>query len=267
VAVIAIARSDRSNAFCFSLDAAHAAIHINYLNERRPSRDAANSLASTGSDLGDKAPLSTISCTIAQRYRDGVASQYAPHLALRPMARCLAAVRAAGLKGTCGRPWILLQILLRIAPRTPSAVSLKFSLPTAHGLLAAHGRRKREPSDTALKGDTFRELTSNEALRPPFAELSGVAVGSKDRWSTVADQSLRVADLLNWPTWSPSRQRKTSRSFGRLRVKVSAIRSTRIPRSLLIRSDTPAGSVVIGGDATNDMFTQGARINFVCIGL
>ena len=71
----------------------------------------------------------------------------------------------------------------------PSAVNLKFSLPTAHCLLAAHGRRKREPSDTGLKGDTFRELTSTKALRPPFAELSGVAVGSKDRWSTVADQS------------------------------------------------------------------------------
>jgi hypothetical protein len=34
VAVIAIAHpDDRSNAFCFSLDAAHAAIHISYLSE------------------------------------------------------------------------------------------------------------------------------------------------------------------------------------------------------------------------------------------
>jgi len=55
VAVIAIAQSgDRSNAFCFSLDAADAAIHISYLSKRRRSRDAANSLASTGLTLAIK---------------------------------------------------------------------------------------------------------------------------------------------------------------------------------------------------------------------
>jgi len=55
VAVIAIAHpGGRSNAFCFSLDAAHAAIHINYLSKRRRSRDAANSLASTGLTLAIK---------------------------------------------------------------------------------------------------------------------------------------------------------------------------------------------------------------------
>jgi len=51
----AIAQSGgRSNAFCFLLDAAHAAIHINYLSKRRRSRDAANSLASTGLTLAIK---------------------------------------------------------------------------------------------------------------------------------------------------------------------------------------------------------------------
>jgi hypothetical protein len=70
----------------------------------------------------------------------------------------------------------------------------EFEVLIADGALLA--RRSRPPeagaSDTGLKGDTFRELTSTKALRPPFAELSGVAVGSKDRWSTVADQSPEV---------------------------------------------------------------------------
>jgi hypothetical protein len=70
----------------------------------------------------------------------------------------------------------------------PSAVNLKFSLPTAHCLLAAHGRRKREPSDTGLKGDTFRELTSTEALRPSIRLFVGRP------WLI---SRLRVADLLN----------------------------------------------------------------------
>ena len=39
-------------------------------------------------------------------------------------------------------------------------------------------------------------------------------------------------------------------------VKVSAIRSTHIPGHSSYRVDTPAGSVVIGGDATNDVLTQ-----------
>ena len=39
-------------------------------------------------------------------------------------------------------------------------------------------------------------------------------------------------------------------------VKVSAIRSTHIPGHSSYRVETPAGSVVIGGDATNDVLTQ-----------
>ena len=39
-------------------------------------------------------------------------------------------------------------------------------------------------------------------------------------------------------------------------VKVSAIRSTHIPGHASYRVDTSAGSVVIGGDATNDVLTQ-----------
>lgn len=39
-------------------------------------------------------------------------------------------------------------------------------------------------------------------------------------------------------------------------VRVSAIRSTHIPGHASYRVDTPAGSVVIGGDATNDVLTQ-----------
>jgi ribonuclease Z len=36
-------------------------------------------------------------------------------------------------------------------------------------------------------------------------------------------------------------------------VKVSAIRTTHIPGSAAFRVDTPTGSVVIGGDSSNDV--------------
>ena len=60
------------------------------------------------------------------------------------------------------------------------------------------------------------------------------------------------AALANPRTFSPTNEPQTVWSSGD--VKVSAIRSTHIPGHASYRVDTPAGSVVIGGDAGNDAF-------------
>jgi ribonuclease Z len=58
------------------------------------------------------------------------------------------------------------------------------------------------------------------------------------------------ADLINAITFEPTKEPQTVWSSGD--VKVSAIRSTHMAGNVSYRVDTPAGSVVIGGDATND---------------
>jgi ribonuclease Z len=59
------------------------------------------------------------------------------------------------------------------------------------------------------------------------------------------------ADLLNTITFSEQETPKVVWSQGD--VTVSAVRSTHVPGHASFRVDTPAGSVVIGGDAGNDM--------------
>ena len=59
------------------------------------------------------------------------------------------------------------------------------------------------------------------------------------------------AELINTITFQPTNEPQVVWSFGDL--KVSAIRSTHIAGHASYRVDTPAGSVVIGGDASNDV--------------
>jgi ribonuclease Z len=61
------------------------------------------------------------------------------------------------------------------------------------------------------------------------------------------------AELTNLITFEAKNEPQVVWSLGD--VKVSAIRSTHIPGHASYRVDTPAGSVVIGGDATNDVLT------------
>lgn len=60
------------------------------------------------------------------------------------------------------------------------------------------------------------------------------------------------AALINTIAFEPKDEPQVVWSSGD--VKVSAIRSTHIPGHASYRVDTPAGSVVIGGDAGNDVF-------------
>jgi ribonuclease Z len=59
------------------------------------------------------------------------------------------------------------------------------------------------------------------------------------------------ADLINTITFEPKDERQAVWSSGD--VKVSVIRSTHIAGHVSYRVDKPAGSVVIGGDAGNDV--------------
>ena len=59
------------------------------------------------------------------------------------------------------------------------------------------------------------------------------------------------AELINLMTFEPKNEPQVVYSAGD--VNVSAIRSTHIPGHASYRVDTPAGSVVIGGDASNDV--------------
>jgi len=61
------------------------------------------------------------------------------------------------------------------------------------------------------------------------------------------------ADIVNLITFEPKNDVQVVWSSGE--VKVSAIRSNHIPGHASYRVDTPAGSVVIGGDAGNDVVT------------
>src|SRR5229473_709857 len=59
------------------------------------------------------------------------------------------------------------------------------------------------------------------------------------------------ADILNIVTFQPTNEQQIVWTSGE--VRVSAIRSTHIAGHASYRVDTPAGSVVIGGDASNDV--------------
>jgi ribonuclease Z len=72
------------------------------------------------------------------------------------------------------------------------------------------------------------------------------------RHSEVAERTAGgPAELVNTLTFEPTDEPQVVWSSGD--VKVSAIRSTHIAGHVSYRADTPAGSVVIGGDAGNDV--------------
>jgi len=73
-----------------------------------------------------------------------------------------------------------------------------------------------------------------------------------ERHSEVAERTAGgPAELVNTITFEPKDEPQIVWSSGV--VKVSAIRSTHIPGHVSYRVDTPAGSVIIGGDAGNDV--------------
>jgi ribonuclease Z len=86
--------------------------------------------------------------------------------------------------------------------------------------------------------------------RPPRAFIQSGEIAQ--RHSEVAERTAGgPAELINTITFEPKDEPQTVWSSGD--VKVSAIRSTHIVGHASCRVDTPAGSVVIGGDAGSDL--------------
>jgi ribonuclease Z len=81
-------------------------------------------------------------------------------------------------------------------------------------------------------------------------EKSGETAYRKAELTGVIDPAGPIAGL-KVVTFAPTNDAQIIWTSGN--VKVSAIRTTHIPGSVAFRVDTPAGSVVIGGDSSNDV--------------
>lgn len=80
-------------------------------------------------------------------------------------------------------------------------------------------------------------------------ELSGETAYRAFEMKGIVNPAGPIAGL-NVITFEPDNEAKVVWTSGE--VKVSAIRTTHIPGSVAFRVDTPAGSVAIGGDSSND---------------
>jgi len=115
------------------------------------------------------------------------------------------------------------------------------------------------------KGPKLDVLCSSDAVSPfgftlsckkLAAHIGDTFIQSGEIAQRISEDKNRLAggpaDLTNVITFEPRNEPQVVWSTGE--VKVSAIRSTHIPGHASYRVDTPAGSVVIGGDAGNDTF-------------
>jgi ribonuclease Z len=114
------------------------------------------------------------------------------------------------------------------------------------------------------KGPKFDVVCSSDAASPPL----GIVLSCKNLVAHIADPLIQSgeiaqrisedknrlaggpAEIANLITFDPTEDPQLTWSRGE--VRVSAIRSTHVAGHASYRVDTPAGSVVIGGDAAND---------------
>lgn len=109
------------------------------------------------------------------------------------------------------------------------------------------------------------DLVCSDDAKSPFghimsctklaAHIGDAFIQSGEMAQRISENKKRLAggpaDLINVISFSPEEEPHEVWSSGD--VKVSAIRSTHIPGHASYRVDTPAGSVVVGGDAGNDV--------------
>jgi len=108
--------------------------------------------------------------------------------------------------------------------------------------------------DAVCSADVIAPQGHTMSCRKFLAHLADAFIQSGEvarRHSEVKERTAGgPAELINTITFEPKDEPLTVWSSGD--VKVSAIRSTHIPGNVSYRVDTPAGSVVIGGDSVND---------------
>jgi ribonuclease Z len=111
--------------------------------------------------------------------------------------------------------------------------------------------------DAVCSSDIDSPLGFTISCRRFVAHIADVFIQSGEiaqRHSEVKERTAGgPADVVNTIAFEPKDEPQVVWSSGD--VRVSAIRSTHIPGHVSYRVDTPAGSVVIGGDAANDALT------------
>jgi ribonuclease Z len=109
--------------------------------------------------------------------------------------------------------------------------------------------------DVVCSSDAVAPLGYTMSCRKFTAHVADVFIQSGEIAQRRAEDETRLpggpADLANVITFDPKDEPQSVWSSGD--VKVSAVRSTHIAGHASYRVDTPAGSVVIGGDAGNDV--------------
>lgn len=108
--------------------------------------------------------------------------------------------------------------------------------------------------DMVCSGDIVSFSGHSMSCSKFAAAIGDTMIASGEMAQRLAENPKRLAggpaDLLNVMTFKPDNSATVVWSSGD--ITVSAIRSTHVPGHASYRVDTPAGSVVIGGDAGND---------------
>ena len=111
--------------------------------------------------------------------------------------------------------------------------------------------------DVVCSSDTVSPLGFTISCRKFVLHIGDAFIQSGEIAQRRSEDDRRLpggpADLANMITFEPREEPQVVWSSGS--VKVSAVRSTHIAGHASYRLDTPAGSVVIGGDASNDMLS------------
>jgi ribonuclease Z len=114
---------------------------------------------------------------------------------------------------------------------------------------------KGQKIDIVCSSDVVSVLGFTNSCRKYVAHIADAFHQSGEIAERRSEDNARLpggpADLANVLTFDPKDEPQVVWSSGD--VKVSAIRSTHIAGHASYRMDTPAGSVVIGGDASNDV--------------
>jgi ribonuclease Z len=118
-----------------------------------------------------------------------------------------------------------------------------------------HFNSKAPKVDVVCSSDVVSSLGYTVSCKKFVAHIGDAYLQSGEIAQRHAENNERPlggpAELTNVITFEPRNEPQVVWSAGA--VKVSAIRSSHMPGHASYRVDTPAGSVVIGGDAGNDM--------------
>jgi ribonuclease Z len=121
-------------------------------------------------------------------------------------------------------------------------------------LLALRWYLKGQKVDIVCSADTLSPSGSVNSCRNYVTHIADAFLQSGEVAERLSEDRARIAggpaELANVLTFIPKDEPQLVWTSGDL--KVSAIRSTHIAGHASYRVDTPAGSVVIGGDASND---------------